>query len=262
MSKKFSQMLAELGFSLPSGRERFMNRPMPIRSSEVDINPDPNVPDTGISSGEDNEGMSDMDGAMPFDFGDDKIVILSTKMLKKLLGIGSMGDTSDMDDSDRMGADDLPDEDDLFGQPNGDVREPRNGGLGSLSSEEDGKLSSEEDFGRKTELGNAANFQDEDGLDGGVPGGSSEEDDDRQGSLRSVKGARLTFKRQMPDGTFQEMWIFNVGETLKDSLQVKRAILSGTDIPENQFESADGKQRYKIVTLGNAQIIKIEGLSS
>lgn len=258
MSKLFSEMLEEMGFKLPAGRERF-NRPMPTRSTQTDINPDPNVPDTGITSmgSSDDNSSSDMSSIL----GDpDQLVNLIAKALQKLIGGGLSSSSNDdtaatgtdnidnMDDSDRLSYDDLPDEDDLFGDPDGDPRAPRNGGLGSLSSEEDGKLSSEEDF--------QGNMTD----DSGAPTSSGEDDPDRQGDIRNIKGARLSFKRQQPDGTFSEMWIYNVGEGLHDTLAIKRAILAGTDIPENQFESDDGKQRYQIATLGNAQVLKIEGI--
>lgn len=252
MSKLFSEMLEEMGFSMPSGRARF-NRPMPRKSSEVDINSDPNDPDTQISPV---PGMDDeKDDMVPFDLGDDQIVVMSAKALRKLLG-GSMDADGNVDDSaPKLGYDDLPDEDDLFGDSEGGV----NGGMDDLG----GPGSSEEDFGDPMAGPNAGMRGDgPDGVGFGndMASDESEEDPDKQGTIRNVKGAKLIFKRQQPDGTFAEMWAYNVGQGLHETLGVKRAILSGTDIPENHFESPDGKQRYKIVTMGNAQLIKIEGL--
>lgn len=255
MSKLFSQMLEDMGFNAPSGRARF-NRPMPRKSSQVDINPDPNVPDTGITDGPDAMGgMGDeKDDMVPFDLGDDQIVVMSAKALRKLLG-GSMDADGNVDDSaPKLGFDDLPDEDDLFGDRSQDGQD--DSGMG-------GPGDSEEDFGDPMARPNGG--MQGDGPDGVAFGNDmasdeSEEDPDRQGTLRNVKGAKLIFKRQQPDGTFAEMWAYNVGQGLQETLGVKRAILSGTDIPENHFESPDGKQRYKIVTMGNAQLIKIEGL--
>jgi hypothetical protein len=254
MSKLFSQMLEEMGFSLPSGRERF-NRPMPRKSSEVDISPNPDDADTMITP--DGVEQNEMDDMVPFDLGDDQIVVMSAKALRKLLG-GSMDVDGNVDDSaPKLGFDDLPSEDDLFGDPDSALRGPKDGSLGGLGSEEEGKLSSEEDFGDPmADLGGMG-----DGSPDGVGfGNDSEEDPDRQGTIRSVKGAKLIFKRQQPDGTFAEMWAYNVGQGLHETLGIKRAILAGTDIPENHFQSPDGQQRYKIVTMGNAQLIKIEGL--
>lgn len=253
MSKLFSQMLEEMGFSLPSGRERF-NRPMPRKSSEVDINPNPDDADTMITPDGIEQNAAE-DDQVPFDLGDDQIVIMSAKALRKLLG-GTMDDEGNIDDSaPKLGYDDLPDEDELFGAE------------GQFSGEDADKFGgangSEEEFG--DHAGGPSSGMPGDGPDGVAFGNDaasdeSEEDPDRQGTIRTVKGAKMIYKRQQPDGTFSEMWAYNVGQGLHETLSVKRAILSGTDIPENHFESADGKQRYKIVTMGNAQLIKIEGL--
>lgn len=259
MSKLFSDMLAEMGFNLPAGRARF-NRPMPTRSSQVDINPDPDTPDTGITSGAGGSDEEGDDEQVPFDLGDDQIVVMSAKALRKLLGGALDDEGNEVDGGEKLGFDELPDADDLFGSDKEDSDgSTSNADLGGVGGGEDPDA---EDFG----FGNQAD--DLDNGDGtglgddsfGPDGQGDEEDPDKQGTLRKVKGARLTFKRQMPDGTFSEMWVYNVGEGIHDTLTVKRAILSGTDIPDNHFESADGKQRYKIVTMGNAQIIKIEGL--
>lgn len=260
MSKLFSEMLAEMGFNLPAGRARF-NRPMPTRSSQVDIDPNADTPDTGISQwgGTGSQEGSDEEGAdenVPFDLGDDQVVILSAKALRKLLGGALDDDGNEVEGGEKLGFDDLPDADDLFASdedgmgPDGAADNADMGGMGG------GEDPDAEDFGFDNEGGDGSSLGD----DMGGPDGQGEEDPDKQGTLRKVKGARLTFKRQMPDGTFSEMWVYNVGEGMNDVLTVKRAILSGTDIPDNHFESTDGKQRYKIVTMGNAQIIKIEGL--
>lgn len=88
------------------------------------------------------------------------------------------------------------------------------------------------------------------------------EDPDRMGDIRSVKGAHLVFKRQNNDGSFTELWIYNIGKHINDTLTIKRAILAGTDIPEGKLRSEDGKQIYTLSTLGNAQMLSIDGLSN
>lgn len=87
------------------------------------------------------------------------------------------------------------------------------------------------------------------------------ENPDRAGLIRVVDNAHLVYKRQDEDGTFSEMWIYNV-DNLNDELKIRRDILAGTDIPQNRTRSEDDKQRYKISTMGNAQIITISGLSN
>lgn len=89
---------------------------------------------------------------------------------------------------------------------------------------------------------------------------SESEDPDKQGVIRIVKGARLVYKRQTEDGDFEELWIFNVGDAIKDSLKKQKAILAGTDIPPKKTKSEDRMQHYTLTTLGNAQLLNIRGL--
>lgn len=98
----------------------------------------------------------------------------------------------------------------------------------------------------------------------GDPELNSEEgqDPDKMGDIRVVKGAHLVFKRQESDGTFTELWIYNIGEHVNDAIETKKAILAGTDIPDGKMRSEDGKQMYQLSTLGNAQMLSIEGLAN
>lgn len=95
-----------------------------------------------------------------------------------------------------------------------------------------------------------------DGEDGSERG---TDDPNRAGVIRTVKGAHLVYKREQEDGTYEEMWIFNSGEFKKD-MNVKKAILAGTDIPVNATASADGAQEMSMWSAGNADIILIKGL--
>lgn len=85
------------------------------------------------------------------------------------------------------------------------------------------------------------------------------DDPDRQGLIRTVKNAHLVYKRETEDGTFDELWIYNL-TTLHDELDVKKAILAGTDIPPNKMTSPDGAQTYHMWSAGNAEMILIKGL--
>lgn len=89
-----------------------------------------------------------------------------------------------------------------------------------------------------------------------------EQDPDKMGDIRTVKGAHLVFKRQNSDGTFTELWMYNIGKHVDDAIAVKRAILAGTDIKDGKLRSEDGKQMYQLSTLGNAQLLSIDGLSN
>lgn len=89
----------------------------------------------------------------------------------------------------------------------------------------------------------------------------SSEDPNRQGLIRTVKGAHLVYKRQGEDGTFEELWIYNIS-TLQDELTIRKAILSGTDIPTNKSSSPDGSQQYAMWCAGNAEMLLITGLQN
>lgn len=86
-----------------------------------------------------------------------------------------------------------------------------------------------------------------------------EQDPNRAGVIRYVKGAHLVYKREQEDGTYEEMWIYNSGEFKKD-MEVKKAIIAGTDIPPNATRSHDGSQEVHMWSAGNADIVLIKGL--
>lgn len=84
------------------------------------------------------------------------------------------------------------------------------------------------------------------------------DDPNRQGTIRAVKKAHLVYKREGDDG-FEEMWVYNVG-SLKDELDIRKAILAGTDIKPGKTVSDDGSQTYSIWSAGNAEVLRITGL--
>jgi len=100
---------------------------------------------------------------------------------------------------------------------------------------------------------------DNDQLDSTVD--AATDDPDRQGLIRTVKKAHLVYKRAADDGTYTELWLYNL-QNLQQQTEIKRAILAGTDIPPNQTESPDGSQTYKIWSVGNAEMLEITGLPS
>ena len=88
------------------------------------------------------------------------------------------------------------------------------------------------------------------------------QDPNAQGIIRTVDDAHLVYKRQMEDGSFEELWIYNLADDLKDALKIRREILNGTDIPRGHTRSEDGQQTYTLQTMGNAQMLHITGLSN
>ena len=104
-------------------------------------------------------------------------------------------------------------------------------------------------------------LEDEDDLDDeGDDEDDENEDPNRQGVIRVVKGAHLVYKRKTEDGTFEELWIYNVGDEINNELDVRRDILAGTDIEQGKTQTKDGKQQFKLWTKGNAQILQVLGL--
>ena len=101
---------------------------------------------------------------------------------------------------------------------------------------------------------------DVDGEEGLLGGEEQEEDPDYQGVIRTVTGANLIYKRRTEDGVFEELWVYNVGKSMKTEAKIRRAILSGTDIGPQQISSEDGSQTIETSSIGNVQFLKIIGL--
>jgi len=91
------------------------------------------------------------------------------------------------------------------------------------------------------------------------------EDPSRQGIIRKIDGAHLVYKRKNDSGTFDELWMFGfqnvfVNKNLKRTVNIKRAILAGTDIPVKDTRSPDGSQSCEHRIIGDAQFLFISGL--
>ena len=96
--------------------------------------------------------------------------------------------------------------------------------------------------------------------DSNIDGFEVEGDPNKQGLIRTVRGAHLVYKRKNEEGTFDELWVFGTGEDMKNTLAVRRAILAGTDIPPRSTKSLNGNQSYTLTSMGNGQILHITGL--
>ena len=135
---------------------------------------------------------------------------------------------------------------DEFGLTDDDVGQPHpEGGQGGGMGEIEG--------GNQTPYGEPEALPDDQELE-------EPEDANRAGLIRVVDKAHLIYKRQAENGTFEELWIYNLHNDTNDELEIRRAILSGTDIPVKKTKSPDGVQSYTSSTMGNAQMIKISGL--
>jgi len=88
----------------------------------------------------------------------------------------------------------------------------------------------------------------------------NDEDPNFAGTIRSVPGAVLVYKRKDRSGTFEELWVYNSDHNIKTLTRIRKSILAGTDIDPHSEISEDGKQQCETVTVGNVQFLHITGL--
>lgn len=86
------------------------------------------------------------------------------------------------------------------------------------------------------------------------------ENPDKQGVLRKIQNAHLIYKRQDVDGTYTELWTYDIQKGVKDEFNIRNAILNGTDIDHKTGSSPDNVQRYELWTSGPRQFMQITGL--
>lgn len=87
-------------------------------------------------------------------------------------------------------------------------------------------------------------------------------DEDYQGNIRTIRGAHLVYKRATEDGTFEELWIYNVGKNRAAEAKIRNAIMAGSDVDVNRDVSEDGSQKVETYTVGNVQYIKLIGVNN
>lgn len=99
-----------------------------------------------------------------------------------------------------------------------------------------------------------------DELDDPVGEPEEEQDPNKAGIIRTVKGAHLVYKRETDSGTFEELWVYKTGGQVRNEIETRKDILAGTDIPSDKGASEDGSQTYDVWSVGDVQMIKITGL--
>jgi hypothetical protein len=88
-----------------------------------------------------------------------------------------------------------------------------------------------------------------------------ESDPDFQGTIRTVPGACLVYKRKENSNTYEELWIYSTSErNIRYENEIRGTILAGTDVDPNTERSPDGDQTAKTTTVGNVQFLHIRGL--
>jgi hypothetical protein len=82
---------------------------------------------------------------------------------------------------------------------------------------------------------------------------------DKEGLLRTVRGAYLVYKRATAESNFEELWLYNMGN-VKTQTHVRNAILAGTDIDPITLRSPTNDQTADVWSKGNVQYLHINGL--
>lgn len=129
-----------------------------------------------------------------------------------------------------------------------------------LDNQERSDLSPEDESHQEEDLPNESPEQDNDDYELDQIANNSTENPNKMGLIRSVKGAKLIYKRETEDGTYEELWCYTGGDRMKDDLKIRKAILAGTDIPPTKTTSPDGNQTYLVWAAGNAELLNIKGL--
>ena len=80
------------------------------------------------------------------------------------------------------------------------------------------------------------------------------------GIVRAIKGTYLVSKKEQPDETYTEVWVYNVGDEFEDEANIRKSILSATDIDPTKNFSEDGSQEAVMKTVGNVQFLTLSGL--
>ena len=84
-----------------------------------------------------------------------------------------------------------------------------------------------------------------------------------QGNVRTVQNARLIYKRKQPNGTYEELWLFNVSSDPKINAKIKKDILTITNIDDTDERriSPDGGQTHETSVIGNIAYVKVSGIT-
>lgn len=179
------------------------------------------------------------------------------KFLRTLLIEANFQDTADLLYEDKfreIDYEDMPYEDDEISFNDDLEEDPED----PEYSDEEFDEYSDEEFDELPE----EDLNDEDDSELDLVASTATDDPDKQGLLRNVIGAHLVYKRCGPDGKYEELWVYKGGEDMKDSLKVRRSILSGTDILPNTTISPSGEQSYSTWAAGNCEMLNIKGLEN
>jgi hypothetical protein len=122
----------------------------------------------------------------------------------------------------------------------------------------------EDDLSFEKEGVDEENVDEEELIDDGTPDGDEEKKktpSKYEGLVRAVKGAYLVSKKKQEDETYTEVWMYMVGNKFHNEANIRRSILSATDIDPAEHMSEDESQHAHIVTIGNVQYMTLTGIT-
>jgi hypothetical protein len=106
------------------------------------------------------------------------------------------------------------------------------------------------------------NVEDSEGYEDTEDDGELQEPEDSkyEGIVRTIKGAYLVSKKKQPDETYTEVWMYNIGKKFETEANIRKSILSGTDIDPIRNASEDDSQEASITSVGNVQFMTLTGI--
>jgi hypothetical protein len=168
---------------------------------------------------------------------------LKDKLIREALDFYKIDSLLDIEDDDEFEDEDFDDEfEDEFEDESDD----------DFDDDFDDELGDDDDF-EDDEFG-GDDFVEDDEFAEDVPTNPNKE-----GMIRTVKGAYLVYKRATPESDFEELWIYNMGN-VKSQTRIRNAILAGTDIDPVSLRSPDNEQTADIWSKGNVQYLHVTGL--
>lgn len=131
--------------------------------------------------------------------------------------------------------------------------------LGDADEDDFGDFS--DDFGDFEEEGEEGEdlFGSDEEMDEEGEFGEESSDPDKEGLIRTVRGAYLVYKRATAESNYEELWIYNMGN-VKTQTHVRNAILAGTDVDPITLRSPTNDQTAEVWSKGNIQYLHINGL--
>ena len=165
----------------------------------------------------------------------------------------------ELDQDDDFELDDLPEDEPEFDVDDIDTFDPEEDEM-ELEDQDDLTTDSDLDTDDSSGSDNDSDLETDDEELDDQDDLEDEEDEDYQGNIRTVRGAHLVYKRMTEDGTYDELWIYNVGKNKPAEQKIRNAILAGAGTSDGVGEEGAEAKQPETYTVGNVQYIKLTGL--